>query len=94
MPPRKKARLCIKGWNEDVSNLETFAPVVRFETVLTAVSHAAHADLELWSVDVCSAYMCNFCTIFCTVLAGVAQLRVVVKPCLIDLVLGLIGGPA
>ena len=24
--------------------------------------------------------MCNFCTIFCTVLAGVAQLRVVQKP--------------
>ena len=25
-------------------------------------------------------HMCNFCTIFCTVLAGVAQLRVVQKP--------------
>ena len=57
LPPRKKARLCIKGWNEDVSDLETFAPVVRFETVRTALNHAAHEDLELLSADVCSAYI-------------------------------------
>ena len=40
-----------------MSDLETFAPVVRFETVRTALSHAAHDDLELWSADVCSAYI-------------------------------------
>ena len=45
LPARKKARLCIKGWNEDVSNVETFAPVVRMETVRTAFAHAAHEDL-------------------------------------------------
>ena len=40
-----------------MSDLETFAPVVRFETVRAALSHAAHEDLELWSADVCSAYI-------------------------------------
>ena len=38
LPPRKKARLCIKGWNEDVSDLETFAPVV----------DPQHACFETW----------------------------------------------
>ena len=57
LPARKKARLVIKGWNEDVANLETFAPVVRFETVRTALAHAAHDDLEIWSADIMSAYI-------------------------------------
>ena len=42
LPARKKARLCIKGWNEDVANVETFAPVVRMETVRAALAVAAH----------------------------------------------------
>ena len=57
LPARKKARLVIKGWNEDVANLETFAPVVRFETVRTALAHAAHDDLEIWSAGIMSAYI-------------------------------------
>ena len=57
LPARKKARLCIKGWNEDVADLETFAPVVRYETVRETLNHAAHADLELWSADIMSAYI-------------------------------------
>lgn len=33
LPGRKKARLCCKCYNEDVCYLETFVPMVRFETV-------------------------------------------------------------
>ena len=57
LPARKKARLCVKGWNEDVHNLETFAPVVRFETMKAVLDHAAHEGLELWSCDIVSAYI-------------------------------------
>ena len=37
LPAQAKARLCIKGYNKDVRYLETFAPVVRFETVRAAL---------------------------------------------------------
>ena len=56
---RAKARLCIKGYNEDVRYLETFAPVVRFETVRAALAEAAHSDLEppVWGADVQNAHI-------------------------------------
>ena len=57
LPGRKKARLCCKGYAEDVRFLETFAPVVRFETVRAALAEAAHQRHSLWSCDIAQAYI-------------------------------------
>ena len=57
LPAQAKACLCIKGYNEDVRYLETFAPVVCFETVRAALAEAAHSDLELWGANVQNAYI-------------------------------------
>ena len=54
-----KARLVAKGFSQKkgIDFEETFAPVVRFESVRTLLSLAVEFDLELHQMDVTSAFL-------------------------------------
>ena len=59
VPPRYKCRLVAKGFMECKSEYgDSFAQVVRHETVRAFMAAAAAQDEELCSIDICSA----FCT--------------------------------
>ena len=54
-----KARFCAKGFSQrqGVDYFETFAPVIRLESVRTLVALAAENDWELFQADVSSAFL-------------------------------------
>ena len=58
-PPRYKARLVARGFEqEDGSDfLDTFAPVVRWETIRTLVAIATHLGWPLHQLDVLTAFL-------------------------------------
>lgn len=56
---RYKARLVARGFTQRYGEdyLETFAPVVKFPTMRIILALAAHEDLEMLQMDVCTAYL-------------------------------------
>jgi len=54
-----KARLCIRGFTQQygVDYFNTFAPVVRTESLRMLLAYAAVKDLEVHQIDVVSAYL-------------------------------------
>jgi len=54
-----KARLVLKGFNqiEGVDHEETFSPVVRIASVCLLLALVAHMDLELFQMDVKTAFL-------------------------------------
>ena len=58
-PPRYKARLVIRGFMQmqGVDFMETFAPVVRAESIRILMSIIAHEDLEACQIDVKTAFL-------------------------------------
>jgi 2-hydroxychromene-2-carboxylate isomerase len=54
-----KARLCARGFTQQygVDYFNTFAPVVRMESLRILLAHAAIEDLEIHQMDVVSAYL-------------------------------------
>ena len=53
-----KARLCIRDWNQEEGNEyeDTYAPVVKYESLLILFAVAAQLDLEIILFDVKVAY--------------------------------------
>lgn len=56
---RRKARLVAKGYSQvkRVDYFEVFSPVVRFETLCFQVAQVARYDLELYQVDLKTAFL-------------------------------------
>lgn len=56
---RFKARLCARGFRQlpGIDFRETFAPVVRYDTVRVMMAVAAHEDLEIVQIDVENAFL-------------------------------------
>jgi hypothetical protein len=54
-----KARLCARGFiqRHGVDYFDTFAPVIRTESLRMLLAHAAVEDLEIHQIDVVSAYL-------------------------------------
>eukprot|EP00954_Amorphochlora_amoebiformis_P005838 460476-Amorphochlora_amoeboformis.AAC.1 len=54
-----KARLCIQGFTQihGVDYWDTFAPVVRYDTMRALLSVSASRDYEIWQGDVPAAYL-------------------------------------
>jgi len=55
---RNKARLVVQGYNQEegINYEETFAPVSRIEVIHSLVAFAAHMDINLYQMDVKSAF--------------------------------------
>src|SRR3954466_13787843 len=56
---RYKARLVAKGYAQihNVDYTETFAPVVKFNSIRTLLALAAHHDLKIHQMDIKAAYL-------------------------------------
>jgi len=56
---RRKARLCVRGDQQKANSdfFETFASVVRYDTLRWMIAHAAAYDLELYHIDVDTAFL-------------------------------------
>jgi hypothetical protein len=56
---RNKARLVAKGYSqvEGLDFEETFAPVVRLESIHILLAYATHHDFKLYQMDVKSAFL-------------------------------------
>src|SRR5208337_3518396 len=54
-----KARLVVKGYQqrEGIDDDETFAPVAKFSTIHLLLAIAAMDDMEIWQIDVVTAFL-------------------------------------
>ncbi len=54
---QKKARICAKGCMEPKRELLTYAPVANYTTIRLVLALSVAEDLELYQVDIKSAYL-------------------------------------
>ena len=59
---RNKARLVVHGHNQEEGTdyEETFAPVVRIESIRILIAFAAHMEFKLYQMDVKSAFLNSY----------------------------------
>ena len=58
-PERYKARLVAKGYNQEheIDYFETFAPVVKVQTLRIIFAIAAHRNLHVHQIDIATAFL-------------------------------------